>query len=458
MERIFIADTTLCRKQGTFSFKEHLEIARRLDNLGVDIIELPEIVNVKVDPLLVRTIASFVTKATLSICATNAENIANAKDALKGISNSRIRIELPVCVVGMEYGYHKKPAGMLEYIASCVKTASEGGANVEFCALDATRAEDDFLTSAIDTAIASGAKYITLCDDSSSLLPDDLAVFAKNTAEGKDACFAIRANNKNAIAVSACALCAKAGITCIKTGIDNIEAAPLEDFAFLIENMGAAYGLSSGINYTRLHRKVTNIKHIIFGKNSSSLVGDTLPEDASMTLDKNDDRAAVIGTAIKLGYDLSEEDQGKVYDEFLRVAEKKNVGAKELDAIIASVAMQVPATYTLENYVINTGNIISASAQIALARDGKTLQGISIGDGSVDAAFRAIANIIGRRYELDDFQIQSITEGQEAIGSALVKLRFDGKLYSGNGISTDIIEASIKAYINAVNKIEYEVG
>jgi len=118
--------------------------------------------------------------------------------------------------------------------------------------------------------------------------------------------------------------------------------------------------------------------------------------------------------------------------------------------------MQVPETYKLINYVLNSGNIISASAQVTLEKDGKILQGVCIGDGPIDAAFLAIESILGIHYELDDFQIQSVTEGKRALGSAVVKLRVDGKLYSGNGISTDIIGASIRAYLNAINKIVYE--
>ena len=120
------------------------------------------------------------------------------------------------------------------------------------------------------------------------------------------------------------------------------------------------------------------------------------------------------------------------------------------------MALQVPATYQIKAYVVNNGNVISSTAQITMEKNGETMQGISIGDGPIDAAFRAIEQIVGHRYELDDFQIQSVTEGKEAMGSALVKLRADGKLYSGNGISTDIIGASIRAYINAINKIVYE--
>ena len=178
--------------------------------------------------------------------------------------------------------------------------------------------------------------------------------------------------------------------------------------------------------------------------------------ETKISLDDKDDVEAVRDATVKIGYDLSDEDVNKVYAEFLRVAANKRVGAKELDAIVASVALQVPATYVLESYVINNGNIIRASAQITLSVNGEKKQGVMLGDGPIDAAFLCLEQIIGTHYELDDFEIQSVTEGKEALGSALVKLRKDGKLYSGKGISADIIGASIRAYLSAVNKIAYE--
>ena len=145
-----------------------------------------------------------------------------------------------------------------------------------------------------------------------------------------------------------------------------------------------------------------------------------------------------------------------MYEAFCRVAVKKNVTLKELEAIIASAAFQVPPAYRLVSYVINNGNLIGATAYIKLEKDGKEYEGLSAGDGPIDAALLAIEQIIGHHYELDDFQIQTVTEGREAMGSALVRLRSGGKLYSGNGISTDIIGSSIRAYMNALNKIKYE--
>ena len=145
-----------------------------------------------------------------------------------------------------------------------------------------------------------------------------------------------------------------------------------------------------------------------------------------------------------------------MYDEFIKVSDKKQIGSKELDAIVASVALQVPPTYKVKSYVINNGNIITATACIELEKNGNIIQGFSKGDGPVDAAFLAIEQVTGHHYELDDFQIQSVTEGRGAVGTSIVKLRSNGKLYSGKGISTDIIGASIKAYVNALNKICYE--
>ena len=124
--------------------------------------------------------------------------------------------------------------------------------------------------------------------------------------------------------------------------------------------------------------------------------------------------------------------------------------------MIASSAMQAPSTYHFETYTTTSSNVSNAMTQITLKRNGEILCGVSAGDGPIDSAFRAIEQCVGHHYELDDFQVQSVTEGKEALGSALVRLRYNGKLYSGNGTSTDIVAASIRAYINALNKIVFE--
>ena len=185
-------------------------------------------------------------------------------------------------------------------------------------------------------------------------------------------------------------------------------------------------------------------------KNRSIVFSDSLSaHDSDIVLSIHDSFETVIMAAEKLGFDLGVEDQQKVWNVFIRTVEKKEtISLKELDAIIAAEAMQVPPAYHSIQYVINTGNTIGAMSHMKLMYHNQEIEGIASGDGAIDAAFNSIEMATGRHYELDDFQIQSVTEGREAMGETIVKLRHEGKLYSGRGISTDIVGAGIMAYIN----------
>ncbi|WP_405344852.1 alpha-isopropylmalate synthase regulatory domain-containing protein [Ruminococcus sp.] len=454
MNYIKIADTTLSDPKSNLTFKQKLEIARKLERLGVDAVELPEVGAVKADTLLVRTAASFVKNSVLSVAATTSPAaIDRAAEALSTAVHPRIRIELPMTSSIMEYTLHKKQNKMCDYVSAMIAKAKTVCDDVEFVAVDATRAEEAFLKEAVKTAVEAGASKVTLCDDAAILLPDDFAAFVVRVTEGADVPVGVLCNNKNGVATAAAILAVKNGAACVKTSIGG-EATPLREFGALIKDIRENYGITADIRTTELHRTIDQIEWIINGKTRSVNAREIVDDGVRLSI--NDTIDTVRESIEKLGYDLSDEDIKKVYDEFLRIARKKNVGIKELDAIIASAALQVPETYTLENYVINSGNRISSSAQISLNREGRTVQGIAIGDGPIDAAFHAIEQIIGRRFELDDFSIQTVTQEKEAMGNALVRLRVGGRIYSGTGLSTDIIGASVRAYINAVNKIVYE--
>ncbi|MBQ6337135.1 MAG: hypothetical protein IJI50_07880 [Ruminococcus sp.] len=454
MNHIKIADTTLSDVKSNLSFKQKLEIARKLERLGVDAIELPEMGTARADSLLVRTAASFVKGSVLSVAATSSPDaIDRAAEALSTAARPRIRVELPMTSSIMEYTLHKKQNKMCDYVRTMVEKAKTVCDNVEFVAVDATRAEEEFLKEAIRTAVDAGASCVTLCDDAAVYLPDDFAAFVSRVTEGVSVPVGVLCNNKNGVAVAAAILAVKNGVTCVKTSIGG-ESTPLRTFGTLIKDIRENYGISSDIRTTELHRTIDQIEWIISGKAQAVTTREIV--DDGIVLQLNDTIDTVRENVEKLGYDLSDEDIDKIYAEFRRIARKKNVGIKELDAIIASSALQVPETYTLENYVINSGNRISSSAQITLKREGRSVQGIAIGDGPIDAAFHAIEQIIGRHFELDDFSIQTVTQEKEAMGNALVRLRVAGKIYSGTGLSTDIVGASVRAYVNAVNKIVYE--
>ena len=454
MNHIKIADTTLSDAKSSLTFKQKLEIARKLERLGVDAVELPEVGLTKADSLLVRTAASFVKESVLSVAATSSIGaIDRAAEALSTAAHPRIRVELPMTASIMEYTLHKKQHKMCDYVRLMVEKAKNVCDDVEFAAVDATRAEEEFLKEAIAAAVEAGATSVTLCDDAAILLPDDFAHFVERITQGVSVPIGVSCNNKNGVATAAAVLAVKNGARCVKTSIGG-EATPLREFGALIKDIRENYGISSDIRATELHRTIDQIEWIISGKAQGAVSREIVDDGVRLSL--NDTVDTVRENVEKLGYDLSDEDVKKVYEEFRRIARKKNVGIKELDAIVASAALQVPATYTIETYVINSGNKISSTAQIALNRDGRTVQGIAIGDGPIDAAFHAIEQIIGRRFELDDFSIQTVTQEKEAMGNALVRLRVGGRIYSGSGLSTDIIGASIRAYISAVNKIVYE--
>ena len=453
MEKIRVA-TKLCENENDLTFKEKFEIARLLEKLCVSVIEFPRLTDSKEDALLLRTCSSFVKNSILSVEVTDASSVAAATEALVGVKNFALRVEAYLSPVGMEYFHHKKAPKMLEWISEVIAAAKAKSSRVYFCALDATRAEEDVLQAALLAAEKAGANAVYLSDDAGEMLPDEFALFAEKYVKALSIPVGVACSDKSGFALSSAVLAVKKGVRAVRT-VTTGDGVNLEALAECVKNSGNRNGVQTDITYTELHRASKQIAQILDSSDKSPLAAAPAFEQ-KITLDDKDDKEAVIDATVKIGYDLTEEDKDKVYEEFLRVAAKKRVGAKELDAIVASVALQVPAIYKLENYVVNNGNIIRASAQITLTKAGERMQGIMMGDGPIDAAFLCLEQIIGTHYELDDFEIQSVTEGKEAMGSALVKLRKDGKLYSGKGISTDIIGASIRAYLNAVNKIAYE--
>lgn len=466
MKQVKISDVTLregtTHKGATLSFKEKIEIAKLLDRLGTDVIEMAAIENTATDTLLLKTLSSLLKKSQLAVIAgTTKEQIDKAASAISGAKSGRIIVSLPTSNVRMEYISHAKPAAMIEKIKELVSYASERCSFVEFEAEDATRSEQDFLHKAVNAALEAGAKAVTICDTASAALPYELEVLIKDLYEAcpklKDAQLGIATYNELGMA-NACAVSAfKNGAEYIKTSVSETKLNSTESFVHLIRLRGEQMGVSVGLNVTELSRTATQIKTIAKTRRGDNTPFDNrIGESADVTISKSSDIAEVSKAIKELGYTLSDDDTAKVYEAFLLAAAKKEVGAKELEAIVASEALQVPPTYTLTSYVINSSNIIAPTAHIVVDKKGEELCGLSTGDGPIDAALLALEQIVGCHYELDDFQIQAVTEGREAMGEALIKLRFDGVLYSGRGISTDIMGASIKAYLNALNKIVYE--
>ena len=459
-----VSDITMKQVAEGFSltFKEKIELAKLLDKLGTSVIELEGLSGSRSDVLRIKSIASAVADSVVAApVELNQESIAATWAALKQAKKARLQVCAPVSSVQMEYLYHKKPDAMLGAISDTVK-ACAALTETEFIAQDATRSEQDFLCQAIGTAIEAGASTVTVVDSAGTMLPGEFAAFIESlygqVPELKNVTLGIGCANTLAMA-DGCAIAAvAAGAGEVKAAAYPIDCADLGSIARIIAARGDSFGAQTGIRVTQLSRIAEQINRMCSTDRSKNSPFDTgVQEESGIYLTAHDDVQAVRAAVEHLGYDLSEDEILKVYDAFARIAAKKpQVNIRELDAIVASAAMQVPPTYVLDSYVITSGNTVSATAHLKLKKNGSALEGVYLGDGPIDAAFLAIEQITGQHYELDDFQIQAVTEGREAMGQTVVKLRAAGKVYSGRGISTDIVGASIHAYLSALNKIAYE--
>ncbi len=463
MRQLRISDVTMKQagKEFSLSFKEKIELSKLLDRLGVSVIELEGISNPKIDSLLIKSVATAVRDSVLAVpVRLDEESVQLTWNALKLAKKPRLQVVAGVSPVVMEYVYHKKPEAMLQAIAQTVKACCALCKDVEFVADDATRS-DGFLEQALQTAIENGASIVTVCDTAGTMLPDEFTAFLKGLYEKlpqlREVCLGVSCSDALSMADSCSVAAVRAGAGEVKAAAHCLQTASLGKLARVLSAKSDVIDASCAVRMTELKRISTQIDRICEAKQSKNLAFGSQEQVEELYLSVHDDLQAVREAVERLGYELSDEDSAAVYEAFSRIAAKKErVSAKELDAIVASSAMQVPPSYVLDSYVITAGSAISATAHMKLIKNGQLLQGVSIGDGPIDAAFMAIEQIVGRHFELEDFQLQAVTEGREAMGQTVVKLRSEGKLYSGHGISTDIVGAGIRAYLSALNKIVYE--
>ena len=460
MRKISVSDFTLRKlsESGTADllFREKTAIAACIDGIGADKTELAPLTRVKEDTIIYKTIAGIVKHSTLAIpVGTSSAGVDAAWECVKAAAMPCLQVVLPVATAQMEYSFRAKDAGMLENIAALCKAAKEKCDNVEFVARDATRADADFLIRACQTAVENGAVALTICDDAGQSLPAEIA---ETVARVKAVCAVplyVELSDAIHMAVACAVSAAAAGADGVKTSMVGDDVLSTGTFAEAVQARGAAMGVCTSLKMSEIHHDISEILRYI--RHDEQTDGAAAAGEADIFLDAQSTLADVGEAVQSLGYDLTDEDCGKVYKALMQVCERRSaVGAKELEALIASNALQAPSTYHLENYVFTSNMTGNAMAQITLKKQDETVSGVATGDGPIDSAFRAIEQCVGHHYELDAFRIEAVTEGKEALGSALVRLRNQGKLYSGNGLSTDIVGASIRAYVNALNKIVFE--
>ena len=470
MIKLTITDITLRESEdahaASLSFKEKLETAKLLEKLQVDVIETGPVGGSPADAAFIRTLATTLEYSTVSVpVSLDKDNVSRTWDALSKARKPRLNVIVPTSTVQMEYFHKQKPEAVLPLVTEITSFCLSLCPDVEFTAVDSVRSEPGFLAAVLRAAIAAGAKTVTLCDSVGELLPEELGRFVSSVyasvPELADITLSIHCRDSLGLASASALAGVKAGARQVKVSSrPGSGTLPLEQFLNVIKIRGEALGLSSGINDTALQRTsaqlaaLAGVSGAMGAARDPSGTPDRASEESSLTSETGID---ALRSHIKtIGFEVSEDDLKRIFEQFLDIARNKKVVNRDIEALIAETAGQAPPVYQLRNYVINSGSVITATAYIELSKDGAVSKALSDGDGPIDAAFKAAEQIFGAHYELEEFHIQAVTGGREATGDALIKLRHNGKLYSGRGVSTDIVGASIRAYLSAANKIVHE--
>ena len=474
MHKIKIADTTLRASEqmhaAKLSFKEKLETAKLLEKLQIDIIETGMAGDSPADAAFIRTLATTLSYSILSVpVSLDIKTVDGVWAALSKAKKPRLNLIVPTSTIGMEYQHQMKAEKLLPLVGEVLSHAVSLCPDVEFTAGDSVRSEPEFLAKVIKEAINAGAKTITLCDSVGELLPGEMSEFIskvyKNVPELQDAVtngsvtLGLYCKDNLGLAGAAVLNGINSGVRLVKVSSNtNLGTLSLEQFLNIFKVRGDNLAISSDVSTVALQRTCARLAALTGtsdpGRRAQPESAETNGGDTGIP--EITDIDGLRNHISSIGYDVSEDDLSRIFSQFQDISRSKKVVTRDIEALIAETAGQAPPTYLLKNYLINSGTAIPATAYIELIKDGTVYTAVTAGDGPIDAAFKATEQIFGTHYELEEFQIHAVTGGREATGDALVKLRHDGKLYSGRGVSTDIVGASLRAYISAVNKIVHE--
>lgn len=498
MIRIF--DTTLRDGEQSpgcsMNLKEKIEMAKQLERMKVDVIEAGFAISSPGDFLSVKTVAETVKESVVaSLARTTKEDIDRAWEAISVAAQPRIHTFIATSPIHMEYKLNMKPEQVLEQAAAMVKYAGQYCSDIEFSAEDATRSDPLFLAEIFDAVIKNGATTINIPDTVGYTAPDEFYNFLmeiRNHCPAMDKVdISVHCHNDLGLGVANSLAAIRAGVNQIECTINGIGEragnAAMEEIVMALKTRQDIFDAETRIDTTEITRasnllsRITGVKvqpnKAIVGENAfaheagihqhgvlknKATYEIMTPESVGLTtnnmvLGKHSGKHAFRNKVKELGYELPEESLERAFTKFKVIADKKKqVYDRDIEALIGKESIQVPRTFRMDSYVINSGNTITSTAVLKLIKEGKVLERVSRGDGPIDASFKAIERIVGIDMKLEDYQLQSVTEGKDALGDALVKIRTGNEIYSGRGLSTDVIEASIHAYINAVNKMLYE--
>ena len=495
--RVMIFDTTLRDGEqcpgASLESHEKLEIAKQLARLGVDVIEAGFPIASAGDANAVRLIAEAVKGPTICALARSlSADIEAAAHALEPASRKRIHVFLATSPIHMKYKLRKAEDEILRQAVWAVKYATRFCRDVEFSPEDASRTRQEFLFEVLEAVIDAGATTVNIPDTVGFAIPDEfgalIGAIKANVRRIERAHVSVHCHNDLGLAVPN-------SLAAIRHGADQVECtingigeragnASLEEIVMGLKIRRDFYGAQTGIDTTQIaktSRLVSTLTGIVVQPNKA-IVGDNafrhesgIHQDgilkhhktyeimrpqmiglggSKLVLGKLSGRHAFAERLKALGLRLASKELDRAFVRFKALADKKKeVFDEDLMAIVEEELPAAPETYRLAYVHTASGSDTVPTATIRLSCSGTVIQDAACGDGPVDACYKTIDRITGLSPELLDYSLRSVTSGKDALGEVSVKLRHKGTEVVGRGTSTDIIEASAKAYVNAMNKL-----
>jgi 2-isopropylmalate synthase len=500
--RIFVLDTTLRDGEQapgcSMNLTEKIEVAKRLEKLRVDIIEAGFPASSPGDLEAVKAIAGIVkTSVVAALCRCIKKDVDAARNALAKAASPRIHLFLATSPLHMKYKLKMSKKQVLEQAAASVRYAKKFCDDVEFSAEDAFRSDPDFVCKVFAAAIEAGALTVNFTDTVGYAMPDEfggrIRYIKEHTPGMEKARLSAHCHNDLGLAVAN-------SIAAIVNGADQVECtvngigeragnASLEELVMGLRVRQDCFSAYTGIDSSQIYAasrmvaQVTGMKvqpnKAVVGENAFAhesgihqhgvmanretyeimnpeAIG--LPKNR-IVLGKHSGSHAFEQRLEELGIVVDKKGFDTLFDEFKALADKKKtVSDRDIEALAMDNAVAAPETWKLEHWAVNTGSALGASGVIRLRhKDGKSKKHVSMGDGPIDSIFKAINQIIGAEPELELYELGAITGGSSSQGETMVKIGLNGRHWNGRGVSTDVIESSIKAYLAAVNAMIFEL-
>jgi 2-isopropylmalate synthase len=501
MDHVLIFDTTLRDGEQAPGFSmttvEKLEMARQLARLGVDVIEAGFPISSEEDFGATREVAKQVGQLEHApiICGLSRVGLADIDrcwEAVKYAKRPRIHTFVATSDIHLKYKLRKTRAEVLQAAAAAVKHARSYCEDVEFSPEDASRSDFSFMCEVLEAVIEAGAKTINIPDTVGYAIPiewgERIAKICERVKNSSKAVISVHCHNDLGQAVANSLVAVLNGarqIECTINGIgERAGNASLEEVVMALRTRKDIFGVETRVKTEEIYRSSKLLSHItgVHVQPNKAIVGDNAfaheagihqdgvlkekltyeimrPEDIGrasnrLVLGKHSGRHAFRVHLKELGFDLPDPEVDKAFKKFKDLADKKKeVYDEDLVAIVKDEITQVPATYVLDYLHVISGTGVIPSATIRLKKDEQLFQDSGVGDGPVDAVLNAIDAITGLKGRLQEYSLRAVTGGKDAIGEVLVKVDFDGTVVTGKGASTDVIEASARAYVHALNRL-----